>query len=1215
MSKIIYSTFKLKNVNDIRRLDLSKDLNAGHKLYSFFSFIVTKDERLVSDFTWEDSYKKEEFNMFRDDIADYYREKLPKGTAPKTLVIQFIERSNHWKEAFDGSIIEKDFPMVKKLVDIRRIGEDVLPLLKKGKMYKIKTFLEISLSDPKDANKPPQIRKLYVNLPEIYTRENMRYDEVAEELIWRFEEQIDIIEDVEGPGLVLEEILIFHVTLMEVRLGAGIKVVKQPLWLQNKKCTIDLTGDGKKCFQYAVIASLKLEDFRKKCGQTRKKYTTYEPFIKDYDWTGIPFPTPIDNSVFIQFEKRNPGISLRIFCISEDDKDPSNVRILYAGANAGAKASAEQRVANILLIISAGDDGIGHFVPITSPNRLVNSRDDRKNEHRNKHLCMYCAKTFKKEDELERHTSYCGTDKAQPSFPKEICMFEGHRKKVICPFIVYADTEAIIEAGTGRHIPICVSYIVFHREGEERRIFRKKTITGLDCISQFLADMKDIARIYSRLYYSMIKPLGNLGPHPCCMACEKVATHKRVRGGFPFYCTGCLPSRTIPVYFHNLKGYDGSFIIKKLHELDEGAGGNEPKVIAKNANGLMGVTKMFVFHATKVRRFFSIKFMDSNQLMTGSLEKLAAVVNDWSIVPLTYPEIQRAKGFFPYEYLDSVERLDEEALPPPEKFYSTLKEEGISDSGYAFAQDVWCKTGCKTLKDYMEFYCETDVLLLANIFENFRDTCMSAYKLDPAHYMSAPGLTWDAMLLFTGNQFKLIQDEEQIEFIQRAIRGGISQCNIHYLKTNHPRLVPDLYDEDQPLTELKYLDANNLYGWAMSEPMPTGGVRWVDAASLDVSTLPPCFLEVDLEYPTHLQEKHSDLPLAPHHHEFPGRAGTRLITSVVDRKNYVLHYRLLQFYLKEGLVLKKIHRVLAFDESPCLAEYIDFNTKMRAAGKTDFEKNFYKLMNNSMFGKTIEDVRKYRDYKFVTTRKQILKHGPRTKHVTMLTRQEDGDSNDSALLELKQDEYRYVKPIFVGATVLELSKLLMYDMHYNYFRPKFPGIRLGYIDTDSFIYSVPLVDPHKTFNDIVRDDIIENGSESIYDTSAMADFPKELRINKKVIGKFKDELNGKAIAEFVGIRSKVYAFREEDGKFTKKNKGLKEVCVRKHLTFDDYKTLFETGDEPEPAHFVQFVRRAGEIRSERRKKIMMAANDIKRVQLYNPVTNEWLPDTRPIGWR
>ena len=856
---------------------------------------------------------------------------------------------------------------------------------------------------------------------------------------------------------------------------------------------------------------------------------------------------------------------------------------------------------------------------ITALNHLVNSYSNRKNEYRNKHLCMYCSKAFKKEEELQKHKVYCETDEAQPVFPKEICQFEGQRKKVTCPLIVYADTEAIIEAGTGRHIPICVSYIVFLRrtEGEDevRRIFRKETITGLDCISQFLAAMKDVAEKYSRLYYGWIKPLGKFGPHPQCMACEKQATHKNIRGGSLFYCTGCRPSRTIPIYFHNLKGYDGSFIIKKLHDLGEGS---EPKVIAKNANGLMGVTKMFVFHATlkreSIKRFFSIKFMDSNQLMSGSLEKLAATVPDdsWT-VPLSHPDIQRAKGFFPYEYLDSVERLDDESLPPRDKFYSNLKEEGISETEYTFAQDVWCRTGCKTLRDYMKFYCETDVLLLANIFENFRDTCMNAYKLDPAHYMSAPGLTWDAMLLFTGNQFKLIQDEEQIEFVQRAIRGGISQCNIHYLKTNHPSLAPELYDPDQPLSELKYLDANNLYGWAMSQPMPTGGLRWIE--DVDLNSLPPCFLEVDLEYPPQLHEKHSDLPLAPHHYKFPEKKqGSRLITSVLDREHYVVHYKLLQFYLKEGMVLKKIHRVLAFDESPCLAEYIAFNTRMRAAGKTDFEKNFYKLMNNSMFGKTIEDVRKYRDYKFAVAREQILKHGPRTKHVTMLTRKDDGDSDDSALLELKQDEYRYEKPIFVGATVLELSKLLMYEMHYNYFRPKFPGIRLGYIDTDSFIYSVPLVDPNKTFNDLVRDDVVDNGSDSIYDTSAITDFPKELRINKKVIGKFKDELNGSAMIEYVGIRSKVYAFRQQGGKVTKKNKGIKEVCVRKHLTFDDYKDLFESGEEPDEACFVQFVRRAGEIRSERRKKIMMAANDIKRCQLYNQTTNEWLPDTRPIGW-
>ena len=166
--------------------------------------------------------------------------------------------------------------------------------------------------------------------------------------------------------------------------------------------------------------------------------------------------------------------------------------------------------------------------------------------------------------------------------------------------------------------------------------------------------------------------------------------------------------------------------------------------------------------------------------------------------------------------------------------------------------------------------------------------------------------------------------------------------------------------------------------------------------------------------------------------------------------------------------------------------------------------------------------------KFVVTPKQLKKHEPLTKRITILSSLEEGDVSDSTLLELQQKEYRYVKPIFIGATVLELSKLLMYDMHYAYFRPKFPGIRLAYIDTDSFVYSVPLPDGAATFNDLVREDVTTN------DTSAMGEFPKELQINKKVICKFKDEMNGCTILKFVGIQSKVYAFRDERDQVTKK---------------------------------------------------------------------------------
>ena len=1172
------------------------------------------------------TFKQEMIDRFKKLEARRPRPRPHSPGPPWTLKLKFIDiNQRRERSIFNGLVTEKDFD-IEEIKDIRKLHNR---FLEPRKMYRLKTELNVVLYDPR--NNSFQERTLYVNVPDPVHLDN--FDYFLDELVARYESQIDNIEDVEGSGLQLEKFNGFRVTLTRLSLGGGGANISIPEWVKKKKCVSDINSPDGECFKYAIVASLMWEKFKDKCGQTKKNYKTYKPYIDIRDWTGIPCPTPVlRGGIFKRFEQQNSTVSLTVFQINESDPDDKNMIMYYRGA------TDRPFKAVILLIIGTGEASEAHFVPVTSQSRLINSNA---NQNRGT-MCLSCQKRMPPE-ELNKHVKYCGTGVAMPVFPKETCKFEGHMKKVPCPIVIYADTEAIIEKETGKHIPICVSYVEVERRPEKVPVLkRKKTIVGTDCIKIFLEHMEMAARHYSNIYYSLVKPLRpggeELAKQVKCIACNELASHKWIGTTDTYYCEKCRPSRTIPIYFHNLKGYDGCFIIKKLHELK--TTNIQPKIIAKTATGLMGLQQTFLFfgtivekgpdgrpHRVQQKRFFSIKLMDSNQLMSGSLAKLASTVTEWSI-PLDKPEIQTAKGFFPYEYMDNVDRLQETSLPPREQFYSELTEEGLTEEEYKHAKDVWDALGCKTLQDYMEFYCETDVLLLSNIFENFRDTCLRAYKLDPAHYMSAPGLTWDAMLLYTGNKFELAQEEEQVEFIQRCVRGGISQCSIHHVKTNHPLI--GAWDPSKPITEIKYLDANNLYGWAMSQPMPTGGLHWLSRAEIAEGRLglevpwsgrcpvwcgEPCFLEVDLDYPPELHEAHSDLPLAPHHYTFTAR-DKRLITSVLPRENYVLHYRMLEYYIYMGMRLKKIHRALAFEESACLADYIDYNTQMRAKGQTDFEKNFYKLMNNSMFGKTIEDVRKYRDYKFVVNEKQMKKHEPLCKRVTVLNSIEEGDISDSALLELQQKEYRYVKPIYIGATVLELSKLLMYDMHYGYFRPKFPGIRLAYIDTDSFVYSVPLQGrPDKTFNDLVREDVEKHSGNSIYDTSAMSDFPKELRVNKKVIGKFKDEMNGEPILEFIGIRSKVYAFRDGLGKVTKKNKGIKAVCVRKHLKFEDYMQLFESSGavEPEPAQFIQFVRKAGEIRSERRSKIMMAPNDIKRIQL-SDMDGNWLAETRPIGW-
>ena len=271
------------------------------------------------------------------------------------------------------------------------------------------------------------------------------------------------------------------------------------------------------------------------------------------------------------------------------------------------------------------------------------------------------------------------------------------------------------------------------------------------------------------------------------------------------------------------------------------------------------------------------------------------------------------KGVYPYEYMDSLERLKETQLPPREAFYSRLNDEGISDKDYHHAKKVWKTFEMKTLKDYHNLYNQVDVLLLADVFENFRDICIKNYKLDHAHYYTQPGLAWDAALKITKVELELLSDIDMLLMVEKGIRGGVSMISNRYGKSNN-KYMGDMFVASEPSKYIAYLDANNLYGWAMSKP--TCGFKWMKVSELETWENYSCILEVDLEYPRSLHDLHSDYPLAPEQIEV--NKVDKLIPNLWNKKKYVIHYENLQQYLSLGLKLTHIHRGIRFEESQFL---------------------------------------------------------------------------------------------------------------------------------------------------------------------------------------------------------------------------------------------------------------------------------------------------------
>ena len=677
----------------------------------------------------------------------------------------------------------------------------------------------------------------------------------------------------------------------------------------------------------------------------------------------------------------------------------------------------------------------------------------------------------------------------------------------------------------------------------------------------------------------------------------------------------------IPVIFHNLRGYDSHFIMQEIGAIvkDYEYTNNKGQKCQMNINAIPNnMEKYMAFMLGN-----HLTFIDSFQFMMSSLEKLVTNITkcgkcntckpdkcmklninyknktlqhktsfpcneckncknkNKSCINPNYDELKYTskifkdknldlmarKGVYPYDYMDSFEKFKCQ-LPTKEDFYSILNDEHISDEDYNHAQNVWNTFGLKNMGDYHDLYLKSDILLLADVFENFRKTCIQYYELDPCHYFSCAGYSWDAMLKMTDIKLELMTDVDMFQFIEKGMRGGISYIANRYSKANN-KYMKD-YDKNKPSKYIMYLDANNLYGWAMSQYLPTGKFKWLKQNKIDnldinkynEQSKKGLILEVDLEYPYELHNLHNDYPLAVEKikvetdmlsnycKKISNKYGistglvSKLIPTLNNKEKYVLHYRNLQLYLDLGLKLKKIHRVLEFDQSPWLKQYIDFNTEKRKNAKNDFEKDFFKLMNNIVFGKTMENIRKRVDVRLVTDKNKLLKLTSKPTYLSCKI----FNKNLVAVHKIKET-LTLNRPAYVGMCILDLSKVLMYNFHYNHIKENYGNkAKLLFTDTDSLTYEIEAKDVYKDF--FKEKDKFDNSDYPKYS-------PFFYKKNKKVIGKFKDETAGIPIIEFVGLRSKMYSYIKEDQKGGKTPKGIKKNVIKNNIMHDDYKeTLF-----------------------------------------------------------
>ena len=993
--------------------------------------------------------------------------------------------------------------------------------------------------------------------------------EIAEEMI---QEMIEAMENYNkrGSNWIFKKAIRLEVNFVRWKPLSGSGWIPMPEKLAQKKAIINIKNTDNFCFKLCMARA-------KNPVKSHPEVVTEKlrRQAEEFDWTGCTFPMAVDKIKF--FEKRN----------------------------------------NVSLASS----------------QVTGGKTER-------FFCKRCLNSFPRVESLEKHKEICGEfAAAKVELPGGKCFFKNWERMMHIPVVGYADFESILKPLRGKdktheHIPcgFCFHLVSPFLEMEPvlKRAENETNQLPQDFIRELISRVK---KAHLSLPKKEMIPLSpeewrKFNESEVCWLCRgkfgekpKVRDHCHYTGKFRGAAhQSCnlkfqRPKFT-PVFLHNLQNYDAHLFVRALGLMDEVL---KIKCIPNNDEKYISFSLEFELKRIKKWDFekkdcieivlkHEIRFLDSFKFTLAGLESL---VKNLSLEDMKETsrffgkkiDLVSRKGIYPYEYMDDFEKFKKQSLPKKTSFFSRLKQEKVSEKDFEHAQKVWREFELKNMGEYHDLYLKTDVLLLADVMENFRKLCEENYELDPAHFFTVPGMAWDAMLKITGIKLELLEDVDMLLMIEKGIRGGISNSFKRYAKANN-RFMKN-FDPAEKSSFIVYLDANNLYGWAMSKPLPVGEFEWMSEDELkDWERFVEeegigCILEVDLEYPAELHDFHNDFPLAPERLTL-GKV-EKLTQNLRDKEKMVLHGENLKLYLSLGMKLKKIWRGLKFAEKDFMKGYIELNTALRAQADNDFKKALFKLMNNSVFGKTMENVRNRVTIELVKDEKRAAKlvNKPNFEELKIF---------DESLVAVKMRKTKVWmnKPVYVGMSILDLSKTLMFFFLYRYVKKKWENVEVLYTDTDSLVLKIETED---FFADI-SGDVAEwfDTNEYAKDHPAVLEGLPIVKENKKKIGLMKDECGGKILTEWVGLRPKLYSLLTEGGE-KQKAKGLAKSMINKSLRHENFLKCLRTGENQKRKQCL-FRSRDHHIFTENMTKVALSADDDKRIVLGNGV------DTWAIGhWR
>lgn len=681
--------------------------------------------------------------------------------------------------------------------------------------------------------------------------------------------------------------------------------------------------------------------------------------------------------------------------------------------------------------------------------------------------------------------------------------------------------------------------------------------------------------------------------------------------------------KEIHVYFHNAMNYDANFILRYVLQYLPDWSIN---VIMKSSNRLQTINFIWVDGKTQRR----IRIGDTYHFMTMSLDRIVSSIRKDDLATNIenfprffeqfrkwYPGIQDLqidkvlhKNLFPYRFFDKPEKLDASFevfeyifRPLPENlqyFSENVTEEELREN-YPKFREICEIFNVKTAWDYHNIYLLCDVMEITDVFLKARESLHNTHKIDVCKYIGMPGASWAAFMKMSSQlMLPMYRNTLYAEFFQSMTRGGVTSAPLRYAKSDATHSII-------------YLDVNGLYPFVMQKYLyPMGEMVWKvfgpeeneDPMNYFKRILCPrlkkhkrgCCIAVDMYFPPNVKRKTDQFPFAPEHRVLKDcyfdengqmypflqrwsdanngekmKTFTGLVGTLYPKTEYGVHWKLLKWYVKHGVIITRLHYGVFFDEGDYLKEYVSLNISIRNTRKDELGKMVYKLLGNSIYGKTFESPFNRGTY-YIVRNKEKLTGMLEDGNVASITPIDE----NNCIVKIDDEEVVLDKPTYIGACVTEYAKLHMYKLFYDKLMGVFPNIELIYTDTDSFIVRVEHeagISPEELF------DYIELRCPGLFGS---------------IGGQIKSETGtDDLIEEVIAIRSKLYAYKTLKGKIGKRAKGTTAAAQEKELNWETYKNaLF--GLKAVPTHNMQFKRDAFEIRTVDMVKQSISVNDGKR---------------------